>query len=695
MAGAVTLEWNPSSSTPVGGYRMHWGNSPRNYPNSTLVGIATRHTLSGLQDGKTYYIAVTAVTADGSEESGFSNEVVVAIPSADRDGDGKSDNTDNCPSVSNTNQRDTDRDGQGDACDADDDDDGIADSEDDFPLDPTRPSKTVDSDNDGLPDVLELANGLDPDDPLDADEDRDGDGFSNRDEVLAGSNPDDVTSTPLVSGGGSFAQIDLMGRWHSYAFSDNLSASNGPAWSICSPRFDALGTIVGGSCIDARDISTPVHGKATLQVDQTYLPVGQWVEDIVTSHYRLDVGKTVIAGVATRKRGGRPLSTLSLTIKEGSGYRQSDLAGTWYRFRYSDRAGTISDPRWTYAKVSFDATGLIIDSEVFDSAAPTTSSLPWTGSASVEPGGEIVPAGDWVSTHSAFSFSMDAGKSVVAGVATRSGSAGTLNDHELWIKQGDTHTQADLKGTWYLYSLSDSRDGANVPVWTRRSLVVDSTGDIRGGSGVDGNGEPREHDGELALSAGGRVTSSGALAFGLDFQSLRLDAGRTVIGGVQSKVVDGEPLEGLVVAVKSGDAHPEILTPLPGTRLSGSSATFEWTDNGAEVSEWRLTIGTSRGASDLHDSGPLAGDTRVHGVNGLPTVGDNLHVRLHYRIGTSQGFDDVQYATAQGPVASADSSGVEDGTPSAPDLSFLGLLVLMLGSWTMVRLDERRRMARD
>lgn len=44
----------------------------------------------------------------------------------------------------------------------------------------------VDSDGDGLPDAWELANGLDPNDPNDADRDADRDGISNRDEYVAG-----------------------------------------------------------------------------------------------------------------------------------------------------------------------------------------------------------------------------------------------------------------------------------------------------------------------------------------------------------------------------------------------------------------------------------------------------------------------------------------------------------------------------
>jgi|GEM_PF-919562 len=67
-----------------------------------------------------------------------------APPPPDGDGDGARDSSDNCPSVANPDQSDMDRDGLGDACDPD----------------------------------------------------TDGDGFSNDDEIAAGSNPNDPTSVP-------------------------------------------------------------------------------------------------------------------------------------------------------------------------------------------------------------------------------------------------------------------------------------------------------------------------------------------------------------------------------------------------------------------------------------------------------------------------------------------------------------------
>ncbi len=116
------------------------------------------------------------------------NEIL--MEDVDSDGDGILDSQDNCPSVSNADQKNTDSDSSGDACDSDDDNDGVPDISDAFPL---NPNEWTDTDGDGV------GNNADPDDdndgvadgqdafPLDPSESKDADG----DGIGDNADPDD------------------------------------------------------------------------------------------------------------------------------------------------------------------------------------------------------------------------------------------------------------------------------------------------------------------------------------------------------------------------------------------------------------------------------------------------------------------------------------------------------------------------
>jgi len=101
-------------------------------------------------------------------------------------------------------------------------------------------------------------------------------------------------------------------------------------------------------------------------------------------------------------------------------------------------------------------------------------------------------------------------------------------------------------------------------------------------------------------------------------------------------------------------AAPAMTNPTPGSTLSGSTETFTWSAGGTNVVEWWVYIGTSVGAKNIYDSGSL-GLATSDTVNGLPTDGSTLYVRLWWRDAAGWHTVDVTYmaATSGGGGASS------------------------------------------
>jgi hypothetical protein len=81
FAEDVRLAWNPNQAPDVAGYKLHIGTESRKYTATVVVGTSTSYTVTGLGKG-TRYFAVTAYDAKG-DESGYSNEIFVAIDPSD------------------------------------------------------------------------------------------------------------------------------------------------------------------------------------------------------------------------------------------------------------------------------------------------------------------------------------------------------------------------------------------------------------------------------------------------------------------------------------------------------------------------------------------------------------------------------------------------------------------------------------
>jgi PKD repeat protein len=81
QAGQVTLAWDASTSPGVAGYEINYGQTSGSYASQIDVGNRTSYTLTGLNDGATYYFAAKAYNGGKTTWSGFSNQVSATIPS--------------------------------------------------------------------------------------------------------------------------------------------------------------------------------------------------------------------------------------------------------------------------------------------------------------------------------------------------------------------------------------------------------------------------------------------------------------------------------------------------------------------------------------------------------------------------------------------------------------------------------------
>jgi hypothetical protein len=79
--GRASLRWDPSVSSNVAGYKVHFGTASGVYASHINVGLKTSYGVEGLKNLTTYYFTVTAYNSS-QKESVYSNEVSFTVPAA-------------------------------------------------------------------------------------------------------------------------------------------------------------------------------------------------------------------------------------------------------------------------------------------------------------------------------------------------------------------------------------------------------------------------------------------------------------------------------------------------------------------------------------------------------------------------------------------------------------------------------------
>ena len=71
LCSGALLVWNSNSEDDLAGYNVYYGKSPGDYSAALDVGNITEYDFSDLQEGVTYYIAVTAYDHSDNESRLF------------------------------------------------------------------------------------------------------------------------------------------------------------------------------------------------------------------------------------------------------------------------------------------------------------------------------------------------------------------------------------------------------------------------------------------------------------------------------------------------------------------------------------------------------------------------------------------------------------------------------------------------
>jgi hypothetical protein len=188
LAADVTLAWDPNQEPNLAGYRIYWGTATRQYDYSVNLGNVTSYRFTGLTEGQSYFITITAYDTRNNE-SGFSNEVIYSVPITDKDGDGLSDIREVREYGTDPKIADSDRDGLTDGEEiniygtdplaTDSDLDSLTDGDELYRFN-TNP-KYTDTDYDGLSDSEEIRHhGTDPNKA-----DSDGDNLTDTEEITS------------------------------------------------------------------------------------------------------------------------------------------------------------------------------------------------------------------------------------------------------------------------------------------------------------------------------------------------------------------------------------------------------------------------------------------------------------------------------------------------------------------------------
>jgi serine protease len=366
-------------------------------------------------------------------------------------------------------------------------------------------------------------------------------------------------------------------------------------------------------------LTTPPPGSTLTSSTVTF----EWTAASGVSEIVLYVGTGGAGGydIYYASQGTSLSRTLSGLPNDGTIYVRlwSRLGGTW---QYSDYTYKGGSDAWT-AQLTTPASGSTLTS--------STVTFGWTASSAVSQVALYVGtfgAGTYDVYHAFQGTSLSR---TVAGLPTD----GRTVYVRLW---------SYLDGGWQYH------DYTYTALTDRAQLTTPAPGSVLNASSVTFGWTEGSGVSQVALYVG--TDGAGSYDIYHAFQGTNLSStvsglptnGGTIYVRLWSYVVGAWQYDDYTYPVATGRA--QLTTPAPGSTLTSSSVTFEWTA-GSGVSQVALYVGTGGvGSYDIYYA--FQGTSLSNTVSGLPTDGRSVYVRLWSYLGGAWQYDDYTYRATTG-----------------------------------------------
>jgi len=152
-----------------------------------------------------------------------------------------------------------------------------------------------------------------------------------------------------------------------------------------------------------------------------------------------------------------------------------------------------------------------------------------------------------------------------------------------------------------------------------------------------GTASPKEYWLDIGSSAGGNnYYSSGNLGSALSTTASGLPTNGSTVYATLYTLVSGSwtPNAYTYQAFNASSATGMLTTPMPGSTLTSSTVTFDWTAGMPGPYSYWMDVGNTAGGNNYYSSGNL-GNVTTTTVSGLPTDGSTIYVTLYTLISGS------------------------------------------------------------